>query len=105
VTVPRIVYLCREMSEYIRIEIDLFRERHDVTVIGCASRWPRPLFLLRRLAGIGYGHRRGGLRRIVPLSWMLADVLSRIPLLQAFYLVGIRKRGVAGRGRLRACRD
>ena len=43
----RVVYFYREMSEYIQIDLDLLRERHDVTVIECRSRWPRPLRLLR----------------------------------------------------------
>ncbi len=43
----RITYFYREMSEYIQIDLDLLRERHDLTVIECRSRWPRPLRLLR----------------------------------------------------------
>jgi glycosyltransferase involved in cell wall biosynthesis len=39
----RVVYFYREMSEYIRIDLDLLRERHQVTVVECRSRWPRPL--------------------------------------------------------------
>ena len=46
----RIVYFCRAMTEFIRIEQDLLREQHDVTAVECASRWPRPVQLLRRIA-------------------------------------------------------
>ena len=42
-----ITYFYREMSEYIKIDLDLLRERHNLTVIECRSRWPRPLCLLR----------------------------------------------------------
>jgi glycosyltransferase involved in cell wall biosynthesis len=42
----RVVYFYREMSEYIQVDLDLLRERHDVTVVECRSRWPRPLRLL-----------------------------------------------------------
>ena len=43
----RVTYFYREMSEYIQIDLDLLRERHEVTVVECRSRWPRPLALLR----------------------------------------------------------
>jgi glycosyltransferase involved in cell wall biosynthesis len=43
----RVTYFYREMSEYIQIDLDLLGERHDLTVIECRSRWPRPLRLLR----------------------------------------------------------
>src|SRR2546425_5714463 len=43
----RIIYLYRHMSEYIQIDLDLLRERHAVTVVECASRWPHPLLLFR----------------------------------------------------------
>jgi len=43
----RIGYFYREMSEYIQIDLDLLRLGHDLTVVECRSRWPRPLHLLR----------------------------------------------------------
>ncbi len=46
----RITYFYREMSEYIRIDLDLLRERHDLTVVECRSRWFGPLRLLRLVA-------------------------------------------------------
>lgn len=46
----RIAYFYREMSEYIQIELDLLRERHEVVVVECRTRWPRPLYLLRLVA-------------------------------------------------------
>jgi len=46
----RIVYFYREMSDYIANDLDLLRERHAVTAVECASRWPRPLRLLRLVA-------------------------------------------------------
>jgi glycosyltransferase involved in cell wall biosynthesis len=46
-TMARVTYFYREMSEYIQIDLDLLRERHDLTVIECRSRWPQPLRLLR----------------------------------------------------------
>jgi glycosyltransferase involved in cell wall biosynthesis len=45
----RVTYFYREMSEYIQIDLDLLRERHELTVVECRSRWPRPLWLLRRV--------------------------------------------------------
>jgi glycosyltransferase involved in cell wall biosynthesis len=39
----RIAYFYREMSEYIDIDLRLLRERHEVEVLGCPSRWPRPV--------------------------------------------------------------
>lgn len=47
----RIVYYYREMSEYIDIDLHLLREQHELTVVGCASRWPRPLATWREVAG------------------------------------------------------
>ena len=38
----RIAYFYREMSEYIGIDLTLLRARHEVAVIGCPGRWPRP---------------------------------------------------------------
>jgi FkbM family methyltransferase len=46
----RVTYFYREMSEYIQIDLDLLRERHELTVVECRSRWPRPLRLLRLIA-------------------------------------------------------
>ena len=45
----RVTYFYREMSEYIRIDLDLLRERHELMVVECRSRWPRPLRLLRQV--------------------------------------------------------
>jgi glycosyltransferase involved in cell wall biosynthesis len=47
--VARVVYFYREMSEYIRIDLDLLRERHEVTVVECRSRWPHPLRTWRQI--------------------------------------------------------
>ncbi len=38
----RIAYFYREMSEYIEIDLRLLRERHEVEVVGCPTRWPHP---------------------------------------------------------------
>jgi glycosyltransferase involved in cell wall biosynthesis len=46
----RIAYFYHEMSEYIRIDLDLLGERHELTVIECRSRWPQPLRVLRGVA-------------------------------------------------------
>lgn len=46
---PRIAYWYREMSEYIEIDLRLLRERHEVEVTGCPSRWPRPLDTWRKV--------------------------------------------------------
>lgn len=46
----RVAYFYREMSEYIQIELDFLRERHEVTVVECRSRWPRPVQLWRLVA-------------------------------------------------------
>ena len=43
----RVAYLYREMTEFIRIDLGLLRERHDLIAVECGSRWPRPLRLLR----------------------------------------------------------
>jgi glycosyltransferase involved in cell wall biosynthesis len=48
--VARIAYVVHEMSEYIAIELDLLREEHEVAVVECPGRWPRPLEVLRRVA-------------------------------------------------------
>ena len=48
----RVAYFYRHMTEFIRIEIELLRERHVVIVQECASRWPRPLALLNLIAGV-----------------------------------------------------
>lgn len=46
----RIVYFYRQMSDYIENDLGVMRERHVVTAIGCPSRWPQPLRLLREIA-------------------------------------------------------
>lgn len=46
----RITYYYREMSEYIEIDLRLLRERHEVTVIGSPTRWPRPLATWREVS-------------------------------------------------------
>lgn len=38
----RIAYFYREMSEYIEIDLRALRERHEVSVTGAPTRWPRP---------------------------------------------------------------
>lgn len=47
----RVAYFYREMSEYIEIDLRALRERHEVTVTGAPTRWPRPLDTWRRVAG------------------------------------------------------
>jgi len=47
----RIAYFYREMSDYIANDLDLLRDRHQVSATGCTSRWPNPLALLRQVAG------------------------------------------------------
>ena len=44
-----VTYYYREMSEYIEIDLRLLREQHEVTVVECASRWPRPLATWREV--------------------------------------------------------
>ncbi len=46
----RLAYFYREMSEYIEIDLRLLRQRHDVVVTGCPSRWPRPVATWRTVA-------------------------------------------------------
>jgi glycosyltransferase involved in cell wall biosynthesis len=46
----RVAYFYHEMSEYIRIELDLLRERHELTVVECRSRWSRPWRVLHPVA-------------------------------------------------------
>jgi glycosyltransferase involved in cell wall biosynthesis len=46
----RIAYFYREMSEYIEIDLRLLRERHEVEVTECASRWPHPRSTWRSVA-------------------------------------------------------
>jgi glycosyltransferase involved in cell wall biosynthesis len=43
----RVTYFYREMTEFIRIDFELLRERHELTAVECRSRWPQPLRLLR----------------------------------------------------------
>lgn len=45
-----IAYFYREMSEYIEIDLRALRERHDVTVTGAPTRWPRPLHAWREVS-------------------------------------------------------
>ncbi len=49
----RVTYYYRELSEYIEIDLRLLREQHEVTVMECASRWPRPLATWREVAQSG----------------------------------------------------
>ncbi len=46
----RIAYFYREMSEYIQIDLRMLREQHEVTVVGCPHRWPRPFATWRTVA-------------------------------------------------------
>lgn len=46
----RVTYYYREMSEYIEIDLRLLREQHEVVVVECASRWPRPRATWREVA-------------------------------------------------------
>lgn len=46
----RIVYYYREMSEYIDIDLRRLGEHHALRVVGCPSRWPRPLGTWREVA-------------------------------------------------------
>ncbi len=46
---PRVAYFHRAMTEFIRIDLELIAERHALAVEECATRWPRPLRVLRRV--------------------------------------------------------
>lgn len=46
----RIAYYYRELSEYIEIDLRRLGERHTLTVVGSANRWPRPLATWREVA-------------------------------------------------------
>lgn len=46
----RVAYWYREMAEYIQSDLDIIASRAALTVEGCATRWPRPLRVWRRIA-------------------------------------------------------